>query len=387
MQLHRLISSVDHVVEHPAVWTHRLSRSKWSDQIPHLEHQADGTDAWMIDGRKVLLSEGAQVGALMDDRVDSPKRWEDMPEATYAPAARLKAMDKDGVDYSVLYPTFAGFSGENLGAISDPDLALACVQAYNDWLLEDWASFSDRFIPLCVLPLSPIDAGVRELERSIKRGYRGAVFPAVPMHVRQVSHINSPEYDALWARFQELNVPLCFHAGSSRKLQYPIAPNYRSELVAAMQAVTRPASAVFDLVNFLFSRILLRFPRLQVVFAESTIGWGTFILEYADHQYEQDHCDYELKPSEMFKRQCYLTAWYDSVAVEGRYVGLDNILWATNFPTANSTWPDTRTFISKCLAGVSDYERDQILWGNAAKLYNVEGTKPVARTNVSLGRV
>lgn len=382
-----LISTVDHIVEHPTVWTQRLSCSKWSDRVPHLEHQGDRTDAWIIDGRKVLLSEGSQVGALMDDRVDSPKRWKDMPKAAYAPAERLKAMDKDGVDYSVLYPSFAGFSGENLGAISDPELALACIQAYNDWLFDEWGSFSDRFIPLCLLPLCPIDAAVRELERCNKRGYRGAVFPAVPMHVRPVPHINGADYDALWASFQELDIPLCFHAGSSRMLQYPIAPNYPFELAAAMQAVIRPASAVFDFVNVLFSRILLRFPKLKVVFAESTIGWGTFILEYADHQYEQDHCDYELKPSEMFKRQCYLSAWYDSVELDSQYVGPNNILWATNFPNANSTWPDTRTFISKCLAGVSDYQRDQILWENAAKLYNIENAKSVARMNPSLGRV
>ena len=100
-----------------------------------------------------------------------------------------------------------------------------------------------------------------------------------------------------------------------------------------MQSATRSASAVFDLTNILFSRILLRFPTLKVVFAGSTIGWGTFLLEYADHQYEQDHCDYPLKPSEMFYRQCYLTTWYDDVAINARHIG------SGKYSVVNATFP------------------------------------------------
>ena len=280
-------------------------------------------------------------------------------------------MDIDGVAYSVLYPSFAGLSGETFGALRDPDLELACVQAYNDWLLDEWTSCSDRFIAQCIVPLAPVEVAVAEIKRAIGRGHRGVVFPAVPMHLRDVPHINSAEYDPIWATCQDLNVPLCFHAGSSRNLQFPLAPTLSPELAAALQAVTRPASAVFDLVNLLFSRILLRFPELKVVFAESTIGWGTFILEYADHQYEQDHCDYELKPSEMFRRQCYLTTWYDPVKINASHIGTDRIMWATNFPTANSTWPNSQGFAEKCMVGMSEEERNQILWENAAKLYKL----------------
>jgi predicted TIM-barrel fold metal-dependent hydrolase len=373
MQTQRFISAVDHVVEHPDVWTQRLAKSKWGDRIPHIEGSVHEADIWVVDGRSMSLSAIANVGALMTARTAVPKRWEDVPQATYVPAERLRTMDTDGVAWAVLYPTIAGFSGETFGALRDPDLELACVQAYNDWLIDEWASYSDRFIPQCIVPLIPTEA-VAEIKRAVGRGHRGVVFPAVPMHLRELPHINGPEYDPIWATCQDLEVPLCFHAGSSRQLQFPVAPSLSPELAAALQAVTRPASAVFDLVNLLFSRILLRFPKLKVVFAESTIGWGTFILEYADHQYEQDHCDYELKPSEMFRRQCYLTAWYDPVKINSRHIGTDRIMWATNFPTANSTWPDSRSFVEKCMEGMSEEERNQILWENAAKLYKVKKT-------------
>jgi predicted TIM-barrel fold metal-dependent hydrolase len=366
-----IISAVDRVVEHPEVWTRRLAKSKWGERIPHIERGADGADAWVVDGRIIPLSDIAQVGAVMPDRAKTPVRWDDIDASTHVPAERIKAMDRDGVDYTVLYPSVAGFSGETFGAINDPALELACAQAYNDWLIEEWTSTNSRFIPQCIVPLSPVDATVGEIKRTVAGGHRGVIFPAEPMHLRNLPHINSSAYDPVWATCQELNVPLCFHAGSAPQLQFPLAPNLAPELAAAFQAVIRPASAVFDLSNILFSRILLRFPKLKVVFAESTIGWGTFLLEYADHQYEQDHCNYELKPSEMFRRQCYLTTWYDPVKINARHIGTDRILWATNFPTTSSTWPESRQFAEKCLAGMRDSEQEQILRGNAAKLYKI----------------
>lgn len=370
-QAQRLISTVDHVVESPEVWTARLSKSRWGDRIPHIEYSSQEGDAWIVDGRRSPLSECAQVGAVTTDRADAPKRWEDVPPSAYLPAERLKAMDIDGVACSVLYPTLAGCSGEKFGALADPELALACVRAYNDWLAEEWAGASERFIPQCLSPIWPAGLAVAEIQRCVRQGHRGVVFPAIPMHLRDVPHINSPEYDPIWATCQDLDVPLCFHAGSSSQLQFPVAPALSPELAAAMRAVTRTASAVFDLVNVLFSRILLRFPRLKVVFAESTIGWGTFLLEYADHQYEQDHCDYELKPSDMFRRQCYLTAWYDPVKINARHIGADRILWATNFPTANSSWPDSQVLVEKCFEGMTEEGRNQILRQNAAELYKL----------------
>ena len=367
----RIISAVDHVIEPPDVWSRRLSRTEFAAGIPHIEQRPSGADFWIVDGCRLALADVASVGALMEDRAMGPAQWEEMPKAAYDPAARLQTMDQDGIECAVLYPTLAGFSGERFGAISDPDLQLACVRAYNDWLIEEWAGASARFIPQCIVPLWPIEATVKEIERAVRRGHRGVIFPAVPMHSCNLPHINGPEYDPIWATCQELDVPLCFHAGSAPKLQFPPAPNMSPQLTAAFHAVIRPASAVFDLSNLLFSRILLRFPKLKVVLAESTIGWGTFLLEYADHQYDQDHCDYELKPSEMFQRQVYLTTWYDPVAVNARHIGATHILWSTNFPAGNSTWPETRSYAEKCLTGVDDADQDRILSGNAANLYKI----------------
>jgi predicted TIM-barrel fold metal-dependent hydrolase len=370
-----LISADDHVQEHPEVWTQRLSHSRWGDRMPHIEQQSDGTEHWVVDGQKVPLAGVASVGAALPDRTLEPQRWEEVPKLTYVPAERLQAMDADGVDYTVLYPTVAGLAGETFGRLTDPELELACVQAYNDWLIEEWASVSERFIPQCIVPIAPIEATVQEIRRAVQKGHRGVIFPAVPMHLRDVPHINEPVYDPLWETCQELQIPVCFHAGFSKQMQFPAYADLSPGLAAALAALTRPVSTVPVVANFLYSRILMRYPRLKVVFAETSLGWGIYELETADHQFERQRLHqegYELKPSEMFHRQCYMTGWYDRAAIEGRrFLGIENILWGTNFPLATSTWPTTRDYLVRNFQGVPDDERGKILWGNAAQLYKL----------------
>ena len=320
---------------------------------------------------------GALAGAGMPDRALEPQTWATVPRMAYDPVARLQAMDADGVDYSVLYPTVSGLAGETFGRLSDPELELVCVQAYNDWLLETWAQASERFIPQCIVPVYPGERAAQEIRRCIEKGHRGVIFPAVPMHLREdLPHINEPDYDPIWEVCQSFQVPVCFHAGSSKAMQFPAYPHLSPGLSASLEAMTRPISTVQVVANFLYSRILLRFPELRVVFAETSLAWGAYELETADHQFERQrlHLEgYDLKPSEMFHRQCYMTGWYDRAAIETRhYLGVGNILWGINLPQSTSTWPTTREYLTKCFDGVPAEDKERILWGNAAKLYRLE---------------
>jgi predicted TIM-barrel fold metal-dependent hydrolase len=121
--------------------------------------------------------------------------------------------------------------------------------------------------------------------------------------------------------------------------------------------------------------VLDRFPNLKVVFAEGSIGWVAYEMEYADYQSAADGLPqegYPLKPSELFQRQCYFTCWYDRESVRvRRYPGNANILWSTNFPLQTSTWPATRQHVESAFAGVPEQEQRQIKWENAAKLYSL----------------
>jgi predicted TIM-barrel fold metal-dependent hydrolase len=312
----------------------------------------------------------------MPDRAREPQRWEEVPRVAFIPAERLQAMDVDGVDCAVLYPTVAGRAGETFGRLTDPALELACVQAYNDWLVDEWAAASPRFIPQCIVPLASIESAVSEIKRAVAKGHRGVVMPSVPMLLREdLPHINEPAYDPVWATCQELGIPVCFHSGASREIQFPPYAGFSPEIAAALEAITRPVSSVLVMANFLFSQILHRFPRLKVVFAETSLAWGAYELELADHQFERQrlHTEgYELKPSELFRRNCHLVGWFDAAGLKTRnFLGLDNLLWSTNFPLATSTWPESRRMIARCFEGIPDNERRQVLAGNAARVYQL----------------
>lgn len=291
----------------------------------------------------------------------------------YKPHERLKALDLDRVDYSVLYPSVAGLAAEAFGRIDDLELELACVQVYNDWLIEEWAEASPRFIPQCIVPIWPMERTTAEIKRAVAKGHKAVIFPASPTELKEVPHINDLAYDPLWQTCQDLNVPICFHSGASPKIQMQPSEVFSPAGATAFRSIVRSVSSIAVLANFLFSRVLYRFPNLKVVFADSSLGWGAYEMEYADYQSDADGLQsegYSLRPSELFKRQCYMTCSYDRVSLKvRRYVGVSNILWSTHFPLAASTWPNTEQHIQLGFSAIGEDEKAQILWQNAARLY------------------
>jgi predicted TIM-barrel fold metal-dependent hydrolase len=355
------ISADDHVQEHPEVWTSRMSRQKWGARIPHIERGADGHDHWMINGQPLAVTAGGAAQAA--------------PAAAYSAPERLAQMDADRTDYSVLYPTVAGLAAETFGKLPDSELEIACVQAYNDWLIEEWASVSARLVPQCIVPIWPVESTVAEIRRAVAKGHKAVIYPASPMELRDVPHINEPAYDPLWAACAELGVPLCFHAGASPKIQLRPHETFSPAVAAAFSGIVRSVSSIAVLANFLFSRVLYRFPNLKVVFAESSLGWGAYELEYADYQSAADGLKsegYSLKPSELFERQCYFTCWYDRISLRvRRYAGTSNILWSTHFPMAGSPSPGAAQQIELAFVDIPEKEKSAMLWRNAARLYSL----------------
>ncbi len=369
-----IISTDDHVVEPPHLWIERLSKNRWGDRIPHIVRDAGGADCWLIDGRKVPLLGSGSAAALMAERTHEPRTWDEVPPAAYQPAERLKAMDADGIERSVLYPSVAGVAGEMFAAIEDAELERDCVRAYNDWLLEEWGS--PRFIPQCVVPLSSPAATVAEIKRAVAAGHRGVIFPPVTDQLRNLPHVNEPAWEELWTTCAELEVPICFHAGSLPILELAPYQGYSPVIKTALHEIARPAASIGFLSNLVMSHILERHRDLTVVFAESALGWANFVIETIEHnvrQFGAGEVSFAVPPRELLSSQCRFIGWYDDEnlrAIVKRF-GAECVLWAWNFPDASSDWPRARSLNEERFEHLEAGDRRKIMWENAAKLYRL----------------
>ena len=136
------------------------------------------------------------------------------------------------------------------------------------------------------------------------------------------------------------------------------------------------ASNTRIMADLLLSGILERFPMLEVVSVESGLGWIPFLLEAADHQFKEQQLMREkilsMKPSDYFHRQCYANFWFEEAGIKMRHlIGVENILWESDFPHSTSTWPESWNFIERTLKGVPQEERYPLMVGNAMKLYKM----------------
>jgi predicted TIM-barrel fold metal-dependent hydrolase len=201
--------------------------------------------------------------------------------------------------------------------------------------------------------------------------------PAQPSQINPAApHLYKPDWDPLWTAIQELDVPICFHAGSAPSVMFEISPAYDPASARAFDNVRQSAGSAALINGMVLSGILYRFPKLQPVFPGSAIDYVPFALEALDHQWERQHLaeneGFTQRPSEIFHRQCYVTTWRERVGLRNRnYVGIDRILWESEFPRSASTYPDSRRMIESNFAEVPVTDRELILWRNAARLYKL----------------
>ena len=332
----------------------------------------------MINGK--LRSEWVcNCPAAMDGGVERgyyPRQWAEVPRIVFDPVERLKALDEDRVDGEVLYPNTPV---SNFGFLqADAAFELACVQAHNDALAE-WRESSDRYVPVAIIPyMSEIDVIVREVARSVKRGHRGVVMLAEPALTKNgLKRMNDPFWEPLWACCQDLGIPMHWHgsAGLTEQLSLPKWHGFTKKefhTVSTSRLCATPAQLI---PNLIFSGILDRYPRLKWACAETGFGWVSYVLEATDHEWEQRQLWKEgirTKPSEVFRRQIYVDFWYEKAGIELReLVGVDNIMWESDYPHIASTYPRSWSFVEESLAGVPAEERTKMCYGNALRLYGL----------------
>ncbi len=386
MASNRVISADSHAMEPADLWTSRLD-AKLRDKAPRVVSTSKGHLFSAPGVRPFPVAGGFGIGKSGDDLKQHLKKgYEAARPSGWDPAERLKDQDVDGVSAEVIYTTL----GMSLFGLDDAELQQACFRAYNDWVNEYAAYNRKRLYPIALISLEDPAAGARELERCAKLGLRGAMIWGSPP--REKPYFTS-DYDPFWAAAQELGMPLSLHVVTGKRENTaktkPGGPPARSILDAGDDDSRGPAPFLLNamgavhsvqksLQQMIFGGVLDRFPALKVVSAENDSGWVAHFMYRLDHVYEKfgvmwDKVGLKLKPSEYVRRNVWVTFQDDMIGpMTWRYFGADNYMWASDFPHADSTWPDSLKVIAKDFEGIPDEVMHKMVCDNAAKLYRMD---------------
>lgn len=405
--LNWLFSVDDHVIEPRDVWTSRLP-AKYKDIGPHLLID-DGVEYWAYeDQREISAGVSAAAGKSNKEFSASSLTYAEMRPGCYDSVARLADMDESGILTSVCFPSFSRFCGQTFLKFKDKELAFLCVQAYNDFMIDEWCgSAPGRFVPLIVLPLWDPKLAAKEMERCAAKGARGYTFSENPTHLGLPSIHDPNEYwEPVFNAANELELVTCTHIGSSSKL--PItAPDSPAFVTQMLFGLVGPASAMTD---WLFSGWFQRFPNLKLALSEGGIGWIPYVIEHSEyvlkrHRYwlnttAETHVQLALKQAygggatqshevdwdsidipQSFRDHvygCFIDDPHGSRSIEE--IGVDNVMIETDYPHSDSTWPNCIEVARKQLSHLSDENAYKVLRGNAERVFRFTPAEPPSLT-------
>jgi predicted TIM-barrel fold metal-dependent hydrolase len=357
---YHLISADSHINEPADLWTSRVA-AKWRDRVPRVERFAEG-DAWVIEGMPGPMPIGLNACAGQDPRLrQNWVRFDEIRSGGWDPAVRVKEIEVAGVDAEVLYPTPR--ISQTTVWNPDPEMHLALVQAYNDWLHE-YASYDlYRFRALPMIPNRGVDQALAEIERVGGRASTGGfLIGAYPTGTLQPQ----PDDDAVFAALVEQGHTLNVHVSLTNTL--PAMLN-----TLALPAAGRFTGATGHLIDLIFSGVFDRFPTLNLVFAEVDCGWLPYFKEQLDDGYYRYRFRFDLKklPSEYIEQHVHFTWVTDTFGINNRHqIGVDKMLWSSDYPHGNSNYPNAWSATQASMAAVPLPEKQLMLVGNAQRLYH-----------------
>lgn len=367
-----ILSSDSHVFEPPDLWTQRIDNA-FKSRAPRLQRVGDVDhlvieDGQMIAGIGLISNAGARYEA--PETISDHARFEDVHEGGYDPGQHLKDMVIDGVYGEVLYPSQGLFYYK----VADPQLFSAICRTYNDWLAEFCGVDPDRLKAIAMINVDDTADAVGELERTAKLGFVGAMIAEYPLEERRYDH---PGYEPLWAAAAALNMPLSLHT-ATRRVQSNSALVERTVHDASRRAtkVFLPAISMCDMI---FSGVFERHPDLRLAIVEFELSWVPYVLTNMDYTYRErnEEALYRFKgdtlPSDFFARNVYLSFQEDDVGIRLRdRIGVDRMMWGSDYPHSESTFPRSREVLDGILQGVPEEERAKIVCHNTAGLYGFD---------------
>jgi predicted TIM-barrel fold metal-dependent hydrolase len=377
----KIVSVDDHVIEHPRVWSDRLPQ-KYLGSAPRIETTDKGNHIWVYEGTVFpYIGINAVAGREPKDFGMEPVRYEDMIPGCYDADARVADMDIDGVEAALCFPSFPGFGGGVFHRAKDKDLALLCIQAWNDFSIDEWCgSHPDRLIPLAILPVWDIDLCVKEAERVAAKGCRTVSFPDNPSPLG-LPGFTGDHWSPLWRVLEETEMPVSLHFGSGGFVPgFPftartgtVGRSYDGPATDAPFAVAISLFAtnlMWSTSELLFSGNLQKHPNLKILLSEGGIGWIPYILERCDFTWEKHRWYQDIamddRPSDLFKKHFWGCFIDDQHGLNNRYdIGIDRLLLEIDYPHSDSNWPNSRKRAAETLADVPDEEVHAICELNA----------------------
>ncbi len=394
----RFVSVDDHIIEPPRVWQDRLP-AKYKAIGPRVERlrvanlQFNGmqysfdivddssdegkfADFWCYEDLKIPMRRIiAAVGFPPEERTLLPVTYDEMRKGCWDQTARLADMDANHTEASLCFPTFPRFCGQTFLEAKDRELALLCVQAYNDWMVEEWCggAGAGRLVPLVIIPLWDARLAAAEIHRNAARGVRAVCFSEIPSFL-DLPSIHSGEWEPFFQACAETNTVINMHIGSSSRM-----PATSPDAPAGVQATLSFNHAMGSLADWLYSGILVRHPTLKLAYSEGQMGWIPYALERADSVWREfrgwafDKEAVPEPPSFYFRRQVYACFFRDNFGLKNLHdIGVDNVTFETDYPHSDSTWPDTKDIFTDMVRDLPDEDVYKIARGNAIGMLGLD---------------
>jgi predicted TIM-barrel fold metal-dependent hydrolase len=389
----RIISVDDHVVEPPHLWQSRLP-AKYRDEGPRvvtlprgemklsngrwIEEPGDGPEMaswWHYEDHRYQLKLMIACPGLPPEEVSAVGvTFEDIAPGCSQPKARVADMERNHIEASLCFPNYPRFCGQLFAERKSKELSKLCLEAYNDWMVEEWCGDSDgHLIPLCVVPLWDVELAAAEIRRNAARGVRAVAFSELPAWLGLPS-IHTDYWDPFLAACEETGTDICMHIGSGTK-----TVNTGDDAPTIVAANLIACNSISSMIDWIFSGKLDRFPKLKLLYAECQIGWIPYFIERADdtwetHQWAQGESRIPNPPSFYYRRNCFGCFFKDTVGIELLdKIGVDNVMFETDYPHQDGTFPRSKAVAEELFGHLDAESVYKIARGNAIKLLELEG--------------
>jgi uncharacterized protein len=362
-----IVSADSHIIEPADLWTARVPQGlrQRAPRVVRQDFHGRESDVFVAEGLTPFPVSGFAVAGF--DPSEFPDRmtrgYAGVRPSAWDPTLRIADQERDGVAGEVLYPSLA----MTLFQLEDGELRAASFAAYNDWLAEYCSHSPRRLAGVAMISLDDPAQAAGHLAATVRQGLRGAmVWGDAPAE----RPYGDRAYDVFWAAAQDLAVPLSFHILTERR-----SANWKTTVMRYYPLLHHVIQRTFS--ELILSGVLERFPNLQIVSVENDIGWIAHFIQRLDHAYEkyrylEPQGAIPHPPGFYFRRQIRATFQDDVIGVRTRdVIGADNLMWASDFPHSDSTWPRSREVIVRDFAGVPAPELNKMVFETASKLYRI----------------